>query len=284
MTAIVSWERRVGTISELVVAADSRLGGGERWDACAKVFSAGNSGAFIAFAGETERALPLVLQVISTVTSYRGSELRTLDVAKLSGHLRAVINEVLAHAIGPAAEDPPRCEFILGGWSWLHGKFRLYKYVFDRTEGKFRSFPVTWSPKSLGRGIAAPFYTTIGDGGKAVTSWLAADRRGQHRALDLDPLEALHQVAVSPQHDSVGGPIQVAKVYRSMRVEHFAVVVDGRTSIAGRPKLDYEHLDLRSMCRSTEGLWSTTPHAEPGTASGGPLPEVEADSSAPPDS
>jgi hypothetical protein len=277
MTAVVSWERRVGTISELVVAADSRLGGGERWDACAKVFSAGNSGAFIAFAGETERALPLVLQVISTVTSYRGSELRTLDVAKLSGHLCAVVNEVLSHARGPAAEDPPRCEFLLGGWSWLYGKFRLYKYVFDRQQNEFRSFPVTWSPKSLGRGIAAPFYTTIGDGGRAVTSWLAADRRGEHRALELDPLEALHQVGKDARHDSVGGPIQVAKVYRSMRVEHFAVEADGRTSVAGRPKLSYENLDLRTMRRNSAGDWNTTPLVEPGTASGGSLAEDQTD-------
>ena len=243
MTAIASWERRVGTISELVVAADSRLSGGERWDACAKVFSAGNSSAFIAFAGETERALPLILQVISSVTSYRGSELRTLDVAKLSGHLRNIMNEVLSHARGPAAADPPRCEFLLGGWSWLYGKFRLYKYKFDRSGDQFRCFPVTWTPKSLGRATAAPFYATIGDGGRAVTSWLAAERRGNKRPLELEPLEALHQVTRDDMHDSVGGPVQVAKVYRNMRVEHFAVEVDGLSSIAGRPQLGYERTE-----------------------------------------
>jgi hypothetical protein len=278
MTAVVSWERRVGAISELIVASDSRLSGGERWDACAKVFSAGNSGSFIAFAGHTDRALPLILQVISAITSYRGSELRTLDVSALSGHLRNVINEVLSNAKGPAAKEHPQCEFLLGGWSWLYGKFRLYKYVYVRKDGAFRSYPIASTPKSLGRGAAAPLYTTIGDGGRAVTSWLAADRRGDRRPLELDPIEALYQVSIDPRHDSVGGPVQVAKIYRSMRVEHFAVVVNGNSSIAGRPQLGYENVDLRSIRRDEDGAWSTGPRGPQGAGRGmsdevRPIPE-----------
>lgn len=292
MTAVVSWERRVGTISELVVASDSRLSevgvselvvatdsrlsGGERWDACAKVFTAGNSGAFIAFAGQTDRALPLILQAVSTVTSYRGSELRTLDISKLSGHLCRVMNEVLSHAVGPAADEPPGCEFLLGGWSWLHGKFRLYKYTFSRREGEFKCFAVTRTPPSLGRASAAPFYTTIGDGGRAVTGWLAEKRRGDKSSLELQPLEALHQVSRDPNHDSVGGAIQVAKVYRSMRVEHFAVSIGGRITVAGRPVLGYENHDLRTLQRLDDGTWTTENHfrrltqddAEPSIAAG----------------
>ncbi|MDI3279697.1 hypothetical protein QK292_19355, partial [Arthrobacter sp. AL08] len=75
------------------MASDSRLGGGEHWDACAKIFDVGRSDAIIAFAGDTLRALPLIFQAVATGSSYEGSQLRTLDLPKFAGHLNNVINE-----------------------------------------------------------------------------------------------------------------------------------------------------------------------------------------------
>jgi hypothetical protein len=92
-----------------------------------------------------------------------------------------------------------------------------------------------------------------------VTSWLGARRRGAKKLLNYDPLEALYQATPNPKLDSVGGSIQVTKVYRNMRVEQFAVHSDGTTSISGRPKLGYENIDLRVIVRRPDGTWSIEP-------------------------
>lgn len=97
----------------MIVASDSRLGGGERWDACAKTFDVGRDDALLAFAGNTCRALPLVFQAVATTRSYNGSTLRTLDLHQFAKHLESVLNAVLDEAKGPASREVPECEFLL---------------------------------------------------------------------------------------------------------------------------------------------------------------------------
>lgn len=259
MTAVVAWERKVGSVSELIVASDSRLSGGERWDACAKIFDVGRSDAFIAFAGDTTRALPLIFQAIATTRSYEGSFLRTLDLPKFAGHLNAVMNEVLMQAHGTAAEEPPDCEFLLGGWSWSIGSFRLYRYYFDKNVKAFRCYPITKVPKSIGRKNATKTYGVIGDAGPKVTGLIARERgtNGRMREpLQYEPLEILHRLTKDPAFDTVGGNVQVVKVYRSIRVETFAVKSGDSIFVSGRPALPYENLTLRVITRDADGGWS----------------------------
>ncbi|MDI3195416.1 hypothetical protein QK290_13425 [Pseudarthrobacter sp. AL07] len=197
MTAVIAWERRVGTLRELIVASDSRLGGGEHWDACAKIFDVGRSDAIIAFAGDTLRALPLIFQAVATGSSYEGSQLRTLDLPKFAGHLNNVINEVLSRAVGPAAEDPPDCEFLLCGWSWSLGRFRIYRYFFDASVKRFRYYAFTTAPPGMGGTKATSMFGAIGDAGPKVMAYLARERNIGGRLmepLEYEPLEALHQL------------------------------------------------------------------------------------------
>lgn len=262
VTAVVAWERRVGSVSELVVASDSRLSGGEHWDACAKIFDVGRSDAFIAFAGNTWRALPLVFQAVATGGSFQGSQLRTLDLPKFAGHLNAVINEVLSKAIGPAAVEPPDCEFLLGGWSWSLGRFRIYRYFYDQNISAFRYYPITTAPQVIGGSKATSMLGVIGDAGSKVIAYLARERNmGDQLSepLDYQPLEALHQLTLDEKFPSVGGTVQVAKVYQSIRVEHFAVTVGQGTYVSGRRCLDYENLSLRVINRQPNGVWGVTP-------------------------
>lgn len=65
VTTVVAWEREVGLQRELVMASNSRLGGGEEWDACARIFDIGRSDAVLGFAGNAWRALPLIFQVLA---------------------------------------------------------------------------------------------------------------------------------------------------------------------------------------------------------------------------
>lgn len=263
MTSVVAWERQVGPLSEIVVASDSRLGGGERWDACAKIFDVGRDDALLAFAGNTWRALPLVFQAVATTRSYNGSVLRTLDLPQFAKHLESVLNAVLNQAKGPASQDVPECEFLLAGWSWRLNGFRIYRYTFDQDNWRFtgNSTPARLPPALRGPGRGTRF-ATIGDGGRRLQGALA---RGYNKglisgAIDYHPLEYLYRQTQdsSTKEDSVGGAVQVSKVYRSIRVEHFAVRTANGLSVSGRPVLPYEHLDLRAIERRDDsGEWYT---------------------------
>jgi hypothetical protein len=262
MTSVAAWERRVGERSEMVVASDSRLGGGEEWDACAKIFDIGRDDAVLAFAGHTWRALPLVFQAVATTRSYSGSSLRTLDLPQFAKHLESVLNVVLNEAKGPASKEPPHCEFLLAGWSWKKNAFCAYRYAFDRTAWRFVGIA---SPQQLPQALRASgrgtIFTQIGDGGWRLQGLLARDynRGAISGPLGYHPLEYLYRQTkdASLEEASVGGPIQMAKVYRSIRVEHFAVRTDDGLSISGRPVLPYEHLDVRAIERRDDGYWFT---------------------------
>ena len=141
MTAVICWERRVGPLTELVFASDSRVTGGEVWDACPKLFNIGRSDVVMAFAGYTARAYPFTLQALATVSSYRASQRRSLDVTALVGHVRRSMDSMLLE-LRDTPETVPDCQFILGGWSWRTISFRAYKLFFERTAKRFTASPL----------------------------------------------------------------------------------------------------------------------------------------------
>lgn len=277
MTTVVAWERHVGAVSELVMASDSRLSGGEDWDACAKIFDVGRDDALLAFAGATDRALPLVFQAISTTRSYRGSALRTLDLPKYAGHLNRVLNAVLGEARGPAASAAPNCKFLLAGWSWSLGKFRIYRYTYNHRQKKFWCNAVDGFPRSIKGDERGTIYTAIGDGASRMTGAIAKSyNSGEHSGpLDYLPLEKLHLQAEDLAERSVGGSIQVSKVYKSIRVEHFATRIHDKLYVSGRPVLRGENIDLRAIVRSADGKWQAETPNRAGKDSLGELDDLE---------
>ena len=64
MTISIAWVRNVGATKELVVASDSRLSFGCRWDCCPKVLALPRGDAAMCFAGNTMYAYPVMLQAI----------------------------------------------------------------------------------------------------------------------------------------------------------------------------------------------------------------------------
>ena len=278
MTSVVAWERQVGQLTEMVVASDSRLGGGEHWDACAKIFDVGREDAVLAFAGNTWRALPLVFQAVATTRSYNGSVLRTLDLPQFAKHLENVLNAVLDGATGPASNESPECEFLLAGWSWKLNGFRIYRYTFDEVHWRFTgnktSSRLPPSLRGVGRGTR---FTTLGDAGRRLQGSLARDyNKGLVAgALDYHPLEYLYRQTKDMGEGSVGGSVQVSKIYRSIRVEHFAVRTAEGLSVSGRPVLPYENLDPRVIERRGADQWITGASSSQTPAAIAALDELE---------
>jgi hypothetical protein len=64
MTLCAAWIRHGQSDEgqELVFATDSRLRMGEAWDMGLKLFNLGRSDCLLCFAGDTQRAYPLILQ------------------------------------------------------------------------------------------------------------------------------------------------------------------------------------------------------------------------------
>lgn len=226
-----------------------------------KIFDVGRSDALLGFSGDTKRALPLIFQVLATTRSFQGSLFRTLDVPQFAHHLANVLNVVLAKAEGAAAQEEPDCTFLLAGWSWSLGRFVIYRYTFNKRSWQFSINRVAKAPRAIQSDGRVRICGVIGDGGRDFIGRLARDfnRRIITGRLGYHPLEALYQQTIDPLVDSVGGPIQVSKVYRSIRVEHFATRIDGELYVSGRPVLPYENVHLRDIFRNDNGTWTIYP-------------------------
>ena len=92
MTLGIIWVRSVGQIRELVVASDSRLSGGQYWDANPKIMLLPRSDSVLSFSGNTNDAYPFMLQAWNAVKMYAPAENRAMDIADLKGHLIRVFN------------------------------------------------------------------------------------------------------------------------------------------------------------------------------------------------
>jgi ATP-dependent protease HslVU (ClpYQ) peptidase subunit len=66
----MAWLRSVGGVRELVIASDSRLSGGQFWDANPKIMLLPRSDAVLSFAGTTSDAYPLMLQAYNSIRMY----------------------------------------------------------------------------------------------------------------------------------------------------------------------------------------------------------------------
>lgn len=233
MTITVAWERSIPSGSELIFASDSRLRSAGAWDAGPKIFRLPRTDALMAFAGETLWACPIVLQTIATMDANnssrsryyalpaaRGLAMRSMDAMMHSGDaIVAQLNEI-------------ELEFLFGGWSWRDQKFLLWRLYWSRGEGRMRHEPVNHSRTGKVRFIGTrdrngsdPSLEVVGEA-KARLSRMLREKHGMlrtKRQLDMEPWEVLLEFLRSRRFPTVGGPPQLAKVYRYMDTRTFAV-------------------------------------------------------------
>jgi hypothetical protein len=256
VTLIAAWTRRLAPqIEELVIAADSRLGGGQRWDACPKVFLLPRSDCAIAFCGSTYYAYPVVEQIRNAISLYGKSATRALDVCQLQHFLLAFLNGMVdaIHSLpsdGGYAVPPSDTRFLLGGYSWQFKAFFIWRILFDPKTNRY----VSWR---VGRNGYDRLLAFDGDAGNADdTKALLAEarerngrvmhRRGRdpRQHCDFEPLEVIRDFSRERRFETVGGAPQLLKVYQHMNSLPFAVFwpdrASRRISFLGRPLLDYE--------------------------------------------
>jgi hypothetical protein len=87
MTLGMAWARSMGDIRELIVASDSRLGGGQFWDANPKVMLLPRNDCVISFAGDTNDAYPIMLQAYNAIKMFPAARIE-VNFVKLPELLR----------------------------------------------------------------------------------------------------------------------------------------------------------------------------------------------------
>lgn len=248
MTLSIAWVRKVKNCEELVVATDSRLRGGYAWDSCPKIIALPRSDSVICFAGSTQDAYPLMLQMRLAIEMHPPSRDRAMDIIDMKGHTLRVFNYMrnFIHDLPRGEDEPqePEVVFLLGGYSWRKKAFLIWWLYYDRGIRKF-----TFRPAKLWRGVSGQKKIAfIGDGvseAKARLKRLLAERnRLIEGGFDMEPFEVLRDIIRENVSPLIGGPPQLVKVYQHMNcVPHGVYWPDknsGTITVLGRPLLDYE--------------------------------------------
>ncbi|MFN2455512.1 MAG: hypothetical protein ABR577_14970 [Pyrinomonadaceae bacterium] len=239
MTLCLAWIREAGDNEELVFATDSTLTGGEKWNHGVKLFELPRTDCLICFAGETQRAYPLILNLISTIKHNEDLKNPALDIQEVLYGIVELFNELvnsifdypasIAEGIGGEAK------FLFGGWSWKENRFRiwhiyyskeekifLYKEESDKEKSKICAF--LGDPETPENSITKRAYDDY--------QLLLIDRDKIDKKLDLEPLNILINMCRDKSVREVDGALQIGKVYRSGTIEFFGVMWE---SVLGKP-------------------------------------------------
>lgn len=272
MTVCAAWIQRIGTTKSLALATDSRLSCGETWDACPKITVLPRNDSAICFAGSTLRTYPLMLQLVTSISSFPDSRRRILDFDDMKGHAIRVFNYMLSkvrHEV-PSGEGDFKSEllkttFLLCGYSWRKTRFRIVRISYCESRGvyvahnhkvKERTFVFIGDVDTEARvDIAADAKSRLQTLLREKKKYVNQDGRIEGGYLEWEPFEVIRDMITCGEYRTIGGPPQVAKIYPHMNCQQFAVYwpsrVRGEMTIAGRPAMDYESTDWPRLDAST---------------------------------
>jgi hypothetical protein len=233
MTLCTAWIRQANDTEELVFATDSCLTGGEKWKHGIKLFELPRKDCLLCFAGETMRAYPLVLNLVSSIhlDKYLQSPSATLEevlefLSELFTKLVKTITEVDKKRIH---QERGSAQFLFGGWDWQKGQngaYRVWKLYYSESVEGFLFDELT---NTVNQTI---FYTFMGNAGsfgdiekeaKERFKRLLSDEDKIGSKLNMEPLRILCDISLNKSIREVDGSLQIAKVYKSSRTEFFGI-------------------------------------------------------------
>lgn len=267
MTLCAAWIRRGqgDEGDELVFATDSRLRMGEAWDSGIKLFDLGRDDCLLCFAGSTMRAYPLILQggnLQRFSVAWANPRLDLLDVLESICNLftevcRNINTEGVRGAEPQILVGEDETQFLFGGWSWRKQLFGIWKLYYSPESKAFLHM-------ALHETDSAIKYAFLGD---AIAE---AERLFQEEfinsgnfvkgTLGLEPLRVLLRLSEDIDYPTIGGSLQVAKVYRSGLHEFFGVKMpNGRTAVLGREVNLYDAPPMRFIDLQVAAFVETLP-------------------------
>jgi len=251
MTLAMAWVRSLpGQCEELIFATDSRLTGGKTVDCCPKILIPARSDCAICFAGDTDYAYPLMLQMSYAMQHHEPCRTRAMDIRDLRGHLIKIVTHYISSVVDNRLGTPD-ISLIFGGYSWTQKEFNIYRIYFNKNENRV-VYESAKNPHGLGKVIYAGDWAN-----QARTRVFNLLRERDkisgppgidaHR-FDFEPFEVLRDCLREAQNnDSIGGAPQIVKVYQHLNCRATGVywpdVESQQVNLLGRPLFDYENID-----------------------------------------
>lgn len=244
MTLAVAFIRKVPNRQnrdELVIAADTTLTGGQRFDQGTKIFQLPRSDALFCFSGLTYYAYPLALQLATAIGCYNRSTDRRHPLRRVVQHASRIFSqsfELIHHTPSDGMPVDMPASFLFAGFSWHDNAYKIWKIAMDREGRRFPLTEVTEPYAFIGTEAALP-------DAEARLQQLLQQRGKTSAELDMEPFEVLRDIVRSARYDDIGGVPQMAKVFRHMTTHFYATLwpcADGRIRphAFGRPQKGWE--------------------------------------------
>jgi hypothetical protein len=241
MTIGIAWVGRWHDREHLYIAADSRVTGGQRMDACPKILTLPRSDCAICFAGETANTFPLMLQMANAIAAHEPARDRALDVTRVMSHVLRVFTDLAERFKDlPSPIKKSEVQFIFAGYSWLTKSFRIWTVYYSERERRFAAREATSFHTLL------PQAAFIGDHAKRIRGLVARflNARQGKTPIYLEPLVILaEQLRVVTKDDTIGGPPQLVRVTQHLNTRPLCVRWNGEDTLFGRPLFAYENTD-----------------------------------------
>ncbi|MBI5336172.1 MAG: hypothetical protein HZB45_00645 [Mycolicibacterium rufum] len=182
---------------------------------------------------------------------YRKSTDRRSDITEAKKIVLDVFNQLRSDyhdfLVGQLVAGDPKASFIFGGFSWRLERFLIWTLHYDRDLDRFSFRPASpWGGGNEEKVLAVVGDVTREAKGRIVK--LLKDRgKLEGSGFDMEPFEVLRDLLRDNFDTSIGGAPQLAKVYRYMQTQYFAINwpnSDGPPHALGRPQLRYEQFDL----------------------------------------
>jgi hypothetical protein len=250
MTLCIAWIRQDSENQELVFATDSCLtGGGEVWKHGVKLFELPRKDCLLCFAGDTKKAYPLILNLISSIkydkkAVHQHTDLR-LVLDYICNAFSDLINDLQVEITGPLEEFYASAKFIFGGWNWKLHILEFWEIYYGMEERKFlyKGYD-SRNPRA---------YIMIGDhlaeAEELLIQELTNNGKRIQGSFDMEPFMVLSRMARDTEnYRPIDGALQVAKVYQSGTTEFFGVMwqsVNGKHTFLGRELNPYIKPQIR---------------------------------------
>ena len=250
MTLCTAWIRQEKDNQELVFATDSMLtGGGETWKHGINLFDLPRKDCLLCFAGDTSKAYPLILNLISSIKFDKKVMNQHTDLRQVLDYLsdsfteliNSIVDEIRREDYNPYSAS----KFIFGGWNWKTQVLEFWEIYYGNEEKRFlyKGFD-SKNPRA---------YLMIGDhieeAEELFVEELSKNNKRIQGSYDMEPFLVLSRMARdSSNYRSIDGALQVAKVYQSGSTEFFGVMwqsVKGKHTFLGRELNPYIKPQIR---------------------------------------
>lgn len=264
MTVAAAWIRKVNQCEELILVSDSRLCGGHRWDECPKIFTLPRGDCAICFAGCTDYAYPIMIQLYFMTQELIRINTRSMDIVELNGYILKHVNHLWQSVYDKVdVNDISENEFIFCGYSWVSKTFKIWRYIYSKSDGCFRQCPSNNSHMGCFGKIAV-----VGDmkrdfvrklNGILFQRYGIACRDYSGNGFNMEPFETMKSMLQESDGSStIGGAPQMVKIYQHMNCRPIGIYWPEKTSNAfenrtliGRKMFTFEDTEFWFMDPNT---------------------------------